>query len=247
MKSKLFSLLSSFAGAAILSAVSANAATYSGNGASGFGGGVGNSVLTVTSSGPNINFSITSVSTSFSGNRLVLYFDSKSGGSASTTSFTDYGDQSRVAVSGATATSRSVASFPAGFGADFGISVNIGDFAALFDLSTSPSFTFVPSGPIAGSGLGPITFSIPFTALGLPASGGNFQFVGTLISNNAFRSNETIGASVTAAAPANPGDAPNAGFNGTTTFSAANLFVVPEPGSSMLAGLALLGLLRRRR
>ena len=53
------------------------------------------------------------------------------------------------------------------------------------------------------------------------------------------------GASITV--PGSGGDAPNAGFGGTTTFTEANVFAVPEPSSAMLLGLGSLVLSYRRR
>src|SRR3954464_10136640 len=60
-------------------AAAADAALYTGNGATGFGGPIGGASMTVTDDGlGNINFTLNSGS--FSGNALVLYLDTKAGG-----------------------------------------------------------------------------------------------------------------------------------------------------------------------
>lgn len=231
----------------LASASLASAAVYSGNGATGFGGGVGNSTTTVTDDGANIDFSI--ATTGFSGNALILYVDSVAGGVNDTSTFTDTADGGRTAISGFNSgnPSRTLATFPVGFGADYAITVEPGVFSGVFDLSTPANFGYLGSNNIAGTG--PVTFSVSKAALGLPTSGDySFSFVGTLISTTAYRSNETIGASVTVP---DTGAAPNGGFNGTQVFATGNTFAVtsaslPEP-SAMVLGLPALAVLRRRR
>jgi hypothetical protein len=137
---------------------------------------------------------------------------------------------------------RTLATFPALFGADYAITVEPSVFSGTFDLSTPASFGFVQGNGLSGSGTGPFTFSVAKASLGLPGSGAySFNFVGTLISTSAYRSNETIGMSVTL--PGNVGDTPNAGFTGSQTFSAADNFAVSAvPESSAIGVLAAFGL-----
>jgi hypothetical protein len=137
--------------------------------------------------------------------------------------------------------SRTLATFAPGFNADYAITLEPSVFSGLFDLSNPANFPFVASGGLSGSGAGPYTFSYTRASLGLGATD-PVSFEGTLISTNAYRSNETIGTSVTV--PGSGGDAPNAGFGGSTTFS--NAISVPEPASLGLLGIGL-GLLLRRR
>ena len=219
--------------------------TYAGNGASGFGGPIGKGTLTITDDGAgNIHFSLAPFG-SFSGNDLVLYLDTQPGGAANNALFTDNGDGGREAISGANNgnPSRALVNFAPGFLADKAISVEPGVFAGLFDLTNTSSFGFINGGNLAGSGSGPFTFSFSRKDLGLGPKQ-PFSFEGTLISTTAFRSNETIGNSISIP----PGDP---GFNGTLTFTAANNFAVPVP-SSVLGGMVLLGgvgtfhLVRRR-
>ena len=233
--------------------LAATSQTYNGNGGAGFGGPIGNGALTITDNGGGIlNFSL-STGVPFSGNSLVLYFDTVPGGASDTSTFTDTGnppmsDGGRTAISGVNTNnnppSRTLAVFPAGFGADYAMSVEPGVFAGLFNLSTPSNFGFIASGNLSGSGTGPFTFSINRSDIGLGPTD-PLRFVGTLISTTAYRSNETIAPSVTT--PGTPGDAPNAGFNGTTVFSAADTFAVPEPGTIALAGLALAAIVAPRR
>jgi hypothetical protein len=233
------------AGFGILALASlASAATFPGNGGTGFGGPVGNGSLTVTDNGlGTFDFSF-SAGTNFSGNALILYVDSKSGGVSDTSTLTDTSDPGRTAISGFNSgnPSRTVATFAPGFNADYAITLEPGVFSGLFDLSNPANYPFVASGGLSGSGSGPYTFSYTRTNFGMGPTD-LVSFEGTLISTSAYRSNETIGTSVTV--PGSGGDAPNAGFNGTTTFSSAAL--VPEPSSAALLLMGAGGLLRRFR
>ena len=91
------------------------------------------------------------------------------------------------------------------------------------------------------------TFDVSLSSLGLN-QGDSFNFVGTLISETAYRSNETIGTSVTT-----PGDGSgNAGFNNPQMFTDFDTYMttaVPEPSTWLAGGLSFgsLFLVRRRR
>ncbi len=222
----------------------AAAATFPGNGATGFGGPVGNGSLSVFDDGlGTFNFSFTA-GVPFSGNALVLYVDSKSGGVNDTSTLTDTADGGRTAISGFNSgnPSRTTATFVPGFNADYAITLEPGVFSGLFDLSNPANFPFVASGGLSGSGSGPYTFSYTRASLGMGPTD-IVRFEGTLISTSAYRSNETIGTSVTV--PGSGGDAPNAGFGGTTTFTSAAS--VPEPSAAALLLLGAGGLLSRFR
>ncbi len=222
---------------------SAQAAVYAGNSASGFGGVIGGSSLTITDNGTNVDFSLTT-SGAFSNDALILYINSVAGGANNTSTYTDTADGGRTAISGLSGSGRTLVNFAAGFGADFAITLQPGIFSGTFDLSTPASFGFVQGNGLSGSGSGPFTFSIAKASLGLPGVGAySFDFVGTLISTTAFRSNETIGTSVTANVDGNG----NAGFTGTQTFSSSNTFAVPEPSGLSLLALTGLAFARRRR
>lgn len=237
--------------AALISAATASlagAATYSGNGGTGFGGPVGTGSLTVTENGANIDFAF-NAGTSFSGNALILYVDSNPGGVTDNSTLTDVSDGGRRAISGLSDSGRSLVTFAPTFDADLAITLEPGNFSGLFDITNTPAnFGFVASGGLGGAGAGPYTFSFSKAALGI-ADGESFDFVGTLISTSAYRSNETLGTSVTV--PGSLGDTPNAGFTGTQTFATFNTFqtaAIPEPASLVaVGGVALIAAARRRR
>ncbi|MGH8046199.1 MAG: hypothetical protein ACREKL_03050 [Chthoniobacterales bacterium] len=235
----------------VCASISAYGQSFNGNAATGFGGAIGGSTLTVTENGLNFDFSLTT-GTAFNANALILYIDSIPGGVDSTTTLTDTADGGRTAISGLNTgnPSRTVATFAAGFGADFAVTLEPGVFSGTFDLSNPANFGFVQGNGLVGAGTGPFTFSIARSSLGL-VEGQGFSFVGTLISTSAYRSNETIGTSLTV--PGSVGDTPNAGFNGTTTFAESlQVTAVPEPSTAaylIAFGMALLigrGLVRRR-
>jgi hypothetical protein len=229
-------------------AAHASLQTYAGNGLAGFGGVVGNGSLTLSDSGGTLTATF-NPSGGFGGNDLVVYIDSVPGGFPDNTTFFDNADGGRQAVSGSNTgnPSQTVVQFPTGFLADYALEFENNVFTGLFQLAAggNGSLGFVTgSTPTSG---GPYTVSFPLSDIGV-APGGTFFFDGTYISTSAYRSNETIGASVTT--PDSGGDAPNAGFNGQTIFTAEDSFTtstVPEPTALGLLGLSSMALLRRRR
>jgi hypothetical protein len=229
----------------------ASGAVYTGNGGTGFGGTLGNGSLNISDAGGNITFTF-NPSGGFGGNDVVVYIDSVAGGFNDTSTFSDNGDGGRVAVSGFNSgnPSRTTATFPTGFGADYALEFENNVFTGLFGLVSggNNSLNFVTgAAPVSG---GPYTVTFPISDLGI-APGASFNFDASLISTTAYRSNETIGTSVTT--PGSAGDAPNAGFAGSTVFSTSNSYTttaVPEPASLGVLGLGALvvaGSSRRRR
>jgi hypothetical protein len=224
---------------------------YPGNGATGFGGSVGNGNITISDSLSGMT--ITLNNSGGLGNDLVLYLDTQPGGFADTSQFSDNGDGGRTAISGFNSgnPSRALATFSAGFGADYAISIEnsfIGVFGLAAGGNNSLNFLFGQS----QSGPGPYSITMTpaqMNQIGLTlGTGQTFYFVGSLISESAYRANETIGPSVTV--PDGPGSAPNSGFNGTQTFTSDLAYMlVPEPATATLIGLGLAGasILRRRR
>ena len=136
------------------------------------------------------------------------------------------------------------------FAADIGIAIENG-FIGVFGLASggNGSLNFLFGQAQSGNNNAP-SFSISMTPaqmlqMGLTAgSGQTFQFVGSYLSTSAYRSNETIGASITV-----PGDgAGNAGFSNPQTFTQALSYTlsVPEPTTISLLLLGSIGLISRR-
>src|SRR5438034_7840711 len=81
------------------SSLSTYAATYSGNGNSGFGGPIGLGSLTLTDNGTTVFGTVNKGPNGFN-DVLVLYIDSQAGGFADTSGFADGADGLRKAISG---------------------------------------------------------------------------------------------------------------------------------------------------
>jgi len=218
--------------------------TFNGNGATGFGGPIGNGSLTITDDGAgNLQFDLNPQGGNLGGNAAVMYIDSKPGGVTDTSTLNDSGDNGRKIVSGINTgnPSRTIVSFSPGFLADYGISVEPSNFEGVFDLSNPTNFGFVTGNGIGGSS--PYTVTITRTQLGLGPTD-PFSVVVNEISETEYRSNETIGNSVVPS-PADGGG--NAGFNNPLNFTSAPQFTVPEPSTLSLLALGAIAAIRRRR
>src|SRR5947208_11828680 len=118
MKLKLFLI-----GASVGLCLSALAATYSGNGNSGFGGPIGLGSLTLTDDGTTVSGTVNKGPNGFN-DVLVLYIDSVPGGFSDTSGFADGADGLRKAISGFDGGgNRSVLTMTALFGADYAIAL----------------------------------------------------------------------------------------------------------------------------
>ncbi|MEY2487046.1 MAG: trimeric autotransporter adhesin [Verrucomicrobiota bacterium] len=251
-----------------VTAAAAQATTYPGNGATGFGGPVGDAAngasLTFTSDGTTLFGTITTPTTATSlSDELVIYLNTTAGGFTSTATFTDTGgatsnangDVLRRATSGfgfsggpsGTTVTRSTVNFAPTFGADFAIALspNNAFFGSLYTLDNPSNFTFDGSINLSPTNAnGPYTFSIALALLGNPTS---FDFATTYLNSHSdiFRSNEAYNSVSDVTNPGNTGnlgtDTAQIGFN---TFA-----VVPEPASLALiaCGAPLLLALRRRK
>ena len=170
---------------------------YNGNAKTGFGGPLGTGKFTITNDATKIYISFNKGSGDLN-DAVVIYFDSKTGGFASTTGFNDTGDGLRTATSGfQTASNKSILTFPSGFLADYAITFDK-TFAAIFQLATggANSFTYVNSAnltPTTSSATAPVyTLSFLKTDIGLGTST-SFKFLASYISSTAYRANEFIG------------------------------------------------------
>jgi hypothetical protein len=238
-------------------AASVQAQTYLGNGATGFGGPVGNGSVSISDTANSMTITF-NVGTGTMDNDLVLYLNTQAGGFSDTSSFHDAADGGRTAISGYNSgnPSQTVETFASGFGADFAISIE-NSFIGVFGLAAggNGSLNYLFGQSQSGINTDP-SYSITLNAaqmsqIGLTAgSGQSFSFDGTLISLSAYRANETIGASHTIP---DTGAAPNGGFNGSQVFTAVDnytLTTVPEPATASLlvmSASAMLLSLRRRK
>ncbi len=247
MKAKLvLPLLASAAVAASLTSSVQGAVSYPGNGATGFGGAVGNGSVLISDTATSMTVTFNR-GTGNIDNDLVLYLDTQAGGFSDTSTFSDAADGGRTAISGFNSgnPSRSLLTFAPGFGADYAISIE-NSFIGVFGLNSggnnSLSFLF----GTAQSGVdSDASYSITLNAaqmlqIGLVAgSGQTFSFDGSFDSDSAYRANETIGPSITVP---DSGAAPNAGFNGSQTFQLQLPYqLVGSPEPSTLALLGVLG------
>ena len=189
---KSFTLAAFAAAAIIFSTAPVRATNYAGNGNTGFGGAIGNGILTLTDDGTNINGHLT-FGGGF-GDTLVIYVDTgASGGFSTTTNFADTGDGTRKAISGYNGGSqRSVMSFTNGFTPKFALGISSG-FGGLWSLANggANSLPFVTS---LNYNNGTGNFSVPATSLGLTnGQAASIRIFGTYISNSGYRSTEAIG------------------------------------------------------
>ena len=94
---------------------------YHGNGNTGFGGAIGNGTLTLSDDGTNISGTL-SVGGSMD-DVLVLYIQSGPGSFTNTSGFNDQGDACRQAISGVSASGRSLLTFADGFQPNYAIAL----------------------------------------------------------------------------------------------------------------------------
>lgn len=183
-----------------------NAINYSGNGRTGFGGAIGNSILSVTDNGTTISFSLTRGTGDFN-DALVIYIDSKTGGFSSTSGFGDNADGLRRAISGTDGTNRTTVNFGNNLLPDYAIAIEPNPptgFGGLWSLANggANSLNYITSVNLTPStnNATTYTFSVAKTDIGITGTIA-FDFVATYISNSAFRSDEAIGFDITGGNP----------------------------------------------
>src|SRR5437016_3856994 len=194
------SLKSSIAVGLVLISFSALAATYSGNGNSGFGGPIGLGSLTLTDNGTTVSGTVNKGPNGFN-DVLVIYIDSQAGGFSDTSGFADGNDGLRKAISGFDGgLNRSVLTFSGGFSPDYAIALgpSSDNFGGLWQLANGGgnSLNFVSSvnlNPTGNNSSPTYTFSFNVSQIGItPNSGATFSMLGTYISNTGYRSDEEL-------------------------------------------------------
>src|SRR2546426_11112922 len=145
-----------FAASAAVFCFSTSAATYSGNGNSGFGGPMGLGSLTLTDDGTTVSGTVNKGPNGFN-DVLVLYIDSIPGGFTDTSGFADGGDGLRKAISGFDGgANRSLLTMGGGFLPDYAIALGPANenFGGLWQLANGgeKNFDFISSGDLNPAG-----------------------------------------------------------------------------------------------
>ena len=174
----------------------ASATNYAGNGDTGFGGPVGNGVLSVTDDHTNITVNLQRGSSGNFNDCLVIYIDTGTGGYASTASFTDTGYPEQQGISGYDGSSRSVMTFTNGFRPAYAVVIKeeSGGWMDLWSLANPSSFNYLAGNSVGGSSSANYSLTFSCTNLGLTAgSPATLRIFGTLINpSGAYRSTEAI-------------------------------------------------------
>ncbi len=219
--------------------------TYSYSGAgSGFGGTVGNGMISLDSDAVNLYIRMTMGGAL---NDLVgILIDSRSGGFTDA-QMDDQADGGRRAVS--QLANAADDAFAPGFLPDFGLVLG-GFGSVLFELTAGNTPGHLNFLSFDGNNSVPVRdFTIPLATLGVGPSDAVDFFV-FYTSDSGYMSNESIPPYDPLQNNGNPGfgDGQFGGTNGSPGVGDFNRFViVPTPGAIVLAGIACVGALRRRR
>jgi N-acetylneuraminic acid mutarotase len=179
----------------------AQADQYQGNGDIGFGGVIGNGTLTLSDDGTNISGTLT-VGGSMN-DVLVLYIQSDTGGFTTTSGFNDQGDSCRQAISGVSASGRSLLTFASGFQPNYAIALApaAAGTGGLWQLANGTNNSLVYMGSVNLAPLnntGPYTFSFPAALFGMiPGVRSTIQVFGTYVRTDGSRSTEAIAGNLT--------------------------------------------------
>ena len=107
----------------LVAAIPAGATNYAGNGNTGFGGAVGNGVLSVTDDHTNITVNLQRGNSGNLDNLLVIYIDTGTGTATNTAWFTSTGGDEQRAISGFDGGNRSLLVFTNGFKPSYAVAI----------------------------------------------------------------------------------------------------------------------------
>ena len=192
----------------LLAAWSVSAEEYHGNGDTSSGGAIGNGTLTLSDDGTNISGTLT-VGGSMN-DVLVLYLQTGPGGFTSTAGFNDQSDACRQAISGVSASGRSLLTFASGFQPNYAIALApaAAGTGGLWQLASGGNNSLVYLGSINLAPLnnsGPYTFSFPGALIGMiPSVRSTIQVFGIYVRTDGSRSTEAIAGNLTGAQGWNP-------------------------------------------
>src|ERR1035437_489909 len=174
---------------------------YRGNGSTGFDGAVGNGTLTLSDDGTNISGTLTAGGSM--NDVLVLYIQSGTGGFADTSGFNDQSDSCRQAISGVSASGRSLLTFASGFQPNYAVALApaAAGTGGLWQLANGGNNSLVYIGSVNLAPLnnsGPYTFSFPAALIGMiPGIRSTIQVFGTYVRTAGYRSMEAIAGNLT--------------------------------------------------
>ena len=207
----------------ILAAGPLGATLFLGNGATGFGGAVGEGVLNLDDDGNTVTGTLSRGPGDFE-DTLVLFIDSVPGGFANTSGFADGSSGLLRSISGFDGgANRSTLTFPAGFAADYAIAIGPANESSggLWSLANggNGSMTFIADialDPTGDASADNYTFTFSVGNLGLvPGSGASFRVFGSHVRNDGYRSGEALPGDVTGTLGWVPFTATSAGLHAT--------------------------------
>jgi N-acetylneuraminic acid mutarotase len=186
----------------------ARAEQYHGNGDAGFGGAIGRGTLTLSDDGTNILGTL-AVGGSMN-DVLVLYIQTGPGGFTNTSGFNDQADACRQAISGVSASGRSLLTFASDFQPNYAIALApaAAGTGGLWQLANGGNNSLVYLGSVNLAPLnttGPYAFSFPAALIGMiPGVRSTIQVFGTYVRTDGYRSTEAIAGNLTGAQGWNP-------------------------------------------
>lgn len=178
--------------------LSLRAANYAGNLNTGFGGAVGNGVLSVTDDHTNITVNLQRGSSGNLNDVLVIYIDNGTGTATNTAGFTSTGGSEQNGISGYNGSNRSLLIFTNGFKPSYAVAIK-SDYMDVWSLANPASFSFLTGTGQGGSSANNFTLTFPCGTIGLatnvPAA---IKIFGTYISSGGYRSTEAIAGNIAA-------------------------------------------------